>query len=247
MTDGEMVTGESLIALVLAGGLGTRLRPVVENQPKVLAEVGGHPFLQYLLNQLAEWHIQEVVLCTGHLGEQIEVRFGRDHDALRLIYSRESTPLGTAGALRLALPLIRSDTVLVLNGDSYCAADFAAFWRWHCLRQSAATMLLVSNPDTRRFGSVEVATDGRILRFEEKREGTSEPGLINAGVYLIERDLLRSIPTIGSVSLERDIFPGWIGGDFYGYRADGPFLDIGTPESYALAEDFFAKLMTPLT
>lgn len=227
--------------IVLAGGLGTRLRPVVENQPKVLAEVGGHPFLRYLLNQLAEWQIQEVVLCTGHLGEQIEARFGQNHDGLRLIYSRESAPLGTAGALRLALPLIRSDTALVLNGDSYCVADFAALWRWHCSRQAIATLLLINNPDTRRFGSVQLTPDGRILRFEEKRE-SSEPGLINAGVYLIARDLLRSIPTARLVSLEREMFPAWIGGNFYGYLATGPFLDIGTPESYAAAEVFFAKL-----
>ena len=129
----------------------------------------------------------------------------------------------------------------MLNGDSYCGADFAAFWRWHCLQQLTATVLLVNKPDTRRFGSVQVATDRRILRFEEKRD-SSEPGLINAGVYLIARERLQSIPTARPVSLEREMFPAWIGGDFYGYEAAGPFLDIGTPESYALAEEFFARL-----
>ena len=237
-----MAHRDGLTAIVLAGGLGTRLRPVVADQPKVLAEVGGHPFLKYLLDQLVEWRIQEVVLCTGHLGEQIEARFGADYRGLRLRYSRESSPLGTAGALRLALPSIQSDPVLVLNGDSYCGADFAAFWRWHCLQQSTATVLLVNKPDTRRFGSVQVATDGRILRFEEKRE-SAEPGAINAGVYLIARERLQSIPTAKPVSLEREMFPAWIGGDFYGYLAAGPFLDIGTPESYAAAAAFFAKVM----
>lgn len=237
-----MANRDGPTAVILAGGLGTRLRSVVENQPKVLAEVGGQPFLNYLLDQLVEWRIQAVVLCTGHLGEQIEARFGANYRGLRLRYSRESSPLGTAGALRLALPSIPSDPVLVLNGDSYCGVDFAAFWRWHRSRQSAATLLLVHNPDTRRFGSVRVATDGRILRFEEKRD-SAEPGSINAGVYLIARDLLRSIPIARPVSLEREMFPAWIGGDFYGYLAAGPFLDIGTPESYAAAEAFFAKLM----
>ncbi|HRD67641.1 MAG TPA: nucleotidyltransferase family protein [Candidatus Competibacter sp.] len=228
-------------AVILAGGLGTRLRSIIENQPKVLAEVSGHPFLKYILDQLIAWQIKDVVLCTGHLGEQIEARFGTDYQGLRLRYSRESIPLGTAGALRLALPSIQSDTALVLNGDSYCAADFAEFWRQHCARQATATMLLVNNPDTRRFGSVQIATDGRILQFEEKKEG-SKSGRINAGVYLLARDLLQSIPTTRPVSLEREIFPTWIGEDFYGHLAAGPFLDIGTPESYALAEKFFAGL-----
>ncbi|MGZ3606735.1 MAG: nucleotidyltransferase family protein [Syntrophales bacterium] len=228
----------SLTAIILAGGLGTRLRPVLDDQPKVLATVSGHPFLKYLLDQLASWQIQEVVLCTGYLGEQIELRFGLDYRGLRLIYSRELTPLGTAGALRLALPLINSDTVLVLNGDSYCPVDFDAFWRWHCLRKSAATLLLVNTHDTQRFGRVQVTADGQIMSFNEKKEA-AEAGLINAGVYLIETDILKSIPESGSVSLEREIFPGWIGLDFYGYQTAGPFLDIGTPESYSSAEVFF--------
>jgi len=239
-----MVAQINPTAVILAGGLGTRLKSVVENQPKVLADVSGHPFLKYLLDQLIAWQIKDVVLCTGYLGEQIEARFGTNYQGLRLRYSRESTPLGTAGALRLALPSIQSDTVLVLNGDSYCGVDFAKFWRRHCSCQAAATMLLVNISDTRRFGSVQVATDGRILRFEEKRE-TSEPGSINAGVYLLARQLLQSIPTTRPVSLEREIFPTWIGEDFYGHLATGPFLDIGTPESYALADKFLAGLTTP--
>jgi D-glycero-alpha-D-manno-heptose 1-phosphate guanylyltransferase len=235
-----------LTAAILAGGLGTRLRPVVENKPKVLANIGGHPFLKYLLDLLAAWRIREVVLCTGHLGEQVEAQFGPNYHGLRLRYSREPAPLDTAGALRLALPLIRSNTALVLNGDSYCAADFCAFRQWHRRQKSVATILLVNNTDPQRFGRVQVASDGHILRFEEKQE-SAEPGLINAGIYLIERDFLRSIPTTKPVSLEREIFPAWIGGDFYGYQAGSPFLDIGTPESYSVAEDFFAKLMTPTT
>ena len=214
----------------------------MEGQPKVLADIGGHPFLKYLLDQLTGWRIKKVVLCTGYLGEQIEAQFGADYHGLQLFYSREPAPLGTAGALRLALPLIESGTALVLNGDSYCAANFDAFWQWHCLKRSAATLLLVNNPDTERFGRVQVAADGHITRFDEKKAG-AEPGLINAGVYLIENYFLQSIPEASQLSLEREIFPYWIGRDFYGFQAAGPFLDIGTPESYALAESFFAKIM----
>jgi len=237
----QMAARPSITAAILAGGLGTRLRPVVMDQPKVLAAIGGYPFLKYLLDQLASWRIQKVVLCTGYLGEQIESRFGQDYQGLRLIYSREPMPLGTAGALRLALPLIDSDTVLVLNGDSYCKADFDAFWRWHDLRRSVATLLLVNNPDAQRFGRVRIAADGQIISFDEKK-ADAEPGLINAGIYLVNRGLIKSIPESGAVSLEREIFPAWIGMDFYGCQAAGPFLDIGTPESYASAEVFFAGM-----
>ena len=232
----------NLTAVVLAGGLGTRLRSVVKDQPKVLAEIAGRPFLSYLLEQLARWRIEEVVLCIGYLGGQIESQFGRFYSGLRLIYSPEPMPLGTAGAVRSAVPFIGTETVLVLNGDSYCEANFDAFWQWHCLKGSAATMLLVNSPNTERFGRVRIAADGRITRFDEKKNG-AEPGLINAGIYLTNINLLRSLPETNPLSLEREVFPSWIGQNFYGFQTDSSFLDIGTPESYALAEDFFAKFV----
>ena len=228
-----------LTAVVLAGGLGERLRTVVEDRPKVLAEVDGRPFLVYVLDQLVSWGIQESVLCTGYLGEQIKSKFGNSFKTVLLRYSQEPSPMGTAGALRFALPLFRSDTVLVLNGDSYCEVDMEGFWGWHCAQKSDATLLLVRNTDTQRYGGVKTDNHGRIIRFTEK-EGAAGPGLINAGIYLIKRSLLELISETKPVSLERHIFPSWIGRNFYGYQARGPFLDIGTPESYAAAQAFFA-------
>ena len=113
-------------AAILAGGLGTRLRSVVPDRPKVLAEIGGRPFIEILLDQVAAAGIRTAVLCTGYLGDQIEARLGTRRGPLALRYSREVEPLGTGGALRLALPMLASDTVLVLNGDSYCDADLRA-------------------------------------------------------------------------------------------------------------------------
>ena len=235
-----METFSNVTAAILAGGLGTRLRSVLGDRPKVLAEVGGRPILQYLLDQIAYLEIRRVVLCTGFLGEQIESRFGDSYGSLHLVYSRELSPLGTAGALRLALPLFQSDSVLVLNGDSYCKADLRSFWTWHCLRRAEATLLLVETSDTGRYGRVEIDEEGRILKFAEKiNEGGR--GLINAGIYLLENRFLQSIPDRYPVSLERDIFPSWIGGKLYGYKSKGQFLDIGTPESYVLAEEFFTE------
>jgi NDP-sugar pyrophosphorylase family protein len=227
------------IAVILAGGLGTRLRPIIADRPKVLAEVQGHPFLASLLDQVAAAEIKTVVLCTGYLGEQVRETFGNTYKNLHLVYSQESSPLGTAGALRFAFPLFASDTVLVMNGDSFCEADLNAFWSWHCVRGAEATILLTEVADTRRYGRVQVDMEGRVLGFEEKGDANG-PGWVNAGIYLFKRCMLETIPVDKVISLEREVFPAWIGGGLYGYRSEGRFLDIGTPESYTMAEQFFA-------
>lgn len=226
-------------AAILAGGLGTRLRSIVADRPKVLAEVRGRPFLAYLLDQVAAAGVKMVVLCTGYLGEQVRETFGDTYRSLRLFYSQESSPLGTAGALRLALPLFESDTVLVMNGDSFCETNLGTFWTWHCAREAAATLRLIKVVDTRRYGRVQIDANGRVFGFDEKGD-TSAPGWINAGIYLLKRHLLQAIPTSGAVSLEREIFPTWISRGLYGYQSAGRFLDIGTPEAYAATEQFFA-------
>ena len=229
-----------MTAAILAGGLGTRLRSVLGDRPKVLAKVRGRPILQYLLDQIAYLEIRRVVLCTGYFGEQIESYFGNSYGSLHLVYSRELSPLGTAGALRLALPLFQSDSVLVLNGDSYCKADLRSFWSWHCLRGAEGTLLLVETSDTGRYGRVETDEKGLILRFDEKINKGGR-GWINAGTYLLGNRFLQSIPDRYPISLEQDILPSWIGGKLYGYKSKGQFLDIGTPESYILAEEFFTE------
>jgi len=226
-------------AAILVGGLGTRLRPVVAEVPKVLAEVRGRPFLAYLLDQLAAAGVRYVVLCTGYLREQVQATFGDSYSSLRLAYSREPSPLGTAGALRLALPLFKSDPVLVMNGDSFCKADLRDFWAWHQARGANATVLLTKVSDTSRYGRVHVNTDGLVLSFDEKNNKGGS-GWINAGIYLLSYRLLLTIPRNGAVSLEREVFPAWICRELYSYRSEGRFLDIGTPEAYALAEQFFA-------
>ena len=230
----------SVTAAILAGGLGTRLRSVVADRPKVLAEIRGRPFLAHLLDQLAAAGVRYVVLCTGYLGEQVQSLFGDSYGNLRLVYSQELSPLGTAGALRLALPLLKSDSVLVMNGDSFCEADLRTFWAWHCARGADATLLLTQMPKTKRYGRVHVDAEGVVLSFDEKgdKRGT---GWINAGIYLLNHRLLLTIPANRAVSLEREMFPAWIGRGLYGYRSEGRFLDIGTPKAYDVAERFFVQ------
>lgn len=222
---------------ILAGGLGTRLRSVMADKPKVLAEIEGQPFLKYLLDQLNSTGFRNVVICTGYLGEKIQARFGNTYLALNLIYSKESKPLGTAGAVRLALPILKSDTIMIMNGDSFCDANFKKFWEYHLTRSADATLFLTKVSDTSRFGRVNIDRAGRIVSFEEK--GKSGVGWINGGIYLISRSYLSEIPQKRAVSFEKDLFPNWINRGFYGYQSRGHFIDIGTEESYNLAKKFF--------
>lgn len=227
---------ENMTAVILAGGLGTRLRSVVPDKPKVLADVGGRPFIEYLLDQLAQEGVQSVVLCTGYMGDQLQHRFGTAYKTMALCYSREPHPLGTGGALRLALPMLESDTVLVLNGDSYCGARLNELMIWHAERQSQATILLTETDDTRRYGRVQIDEEGRILQFLEKTD-TQGPGWVNAGIYLMKRQMIQSIETERAVSIEREVFPDWIGKGLHGFRCDGRLWDIGVPDAYAEARN----------
>lgn len=223
---------------ILAGGLGTRLRSVVADRPKVLALIHGRPFLSYLLDRLCDFHPAEIVLCAGYMGEQLRETFGDSHRGARLIYSQEPAPLGTAGALSFALPLFKSQNVLALNGDTFCDVDLNAMYAWHNAHQANATLALVHLPDTSRYGCVVTDDENHLTRFEEKKE-KSGAGWINGGVYLLRRGFIESIPTDHTVSIERETFPNWIGRELYGWKSEGRFIDIGTPESYSSAESFF--------
>lgn len=229
----------SVQAVILAGGKGTRLKSVVADRPKVLAEVSGKPFICHLLQFLASFGIRRAILCTGYMSELVRDTLGDRQAEISLEYSVEADLLDTAGAVRLALPLISSDPVLVMNGDSFFAADLAAFYREHKIRQACASLMLGRVDDVSRYGSVLIDDDGKVLRFAEK-QFTKGAGLISAGIYLLGRGVLRQIPTGRPVSFEREVFPGLVGSGLYGHIAAGSFLDIGTPESYAAAESFLS-------
>lgn len=235
-----MVDLANVTVAILAGGLGMRLRPIVFDKPKVLAEIHRKPFLEYLLEQLSAFNFKEIVLCTGYLGDQIKEKFGNSYKSLSLSYSQESSPLGTSGAVRLALPLLKSQIVMVMNGDSYCDADLKKLCQFHLEKGADATILLTKVSDTSRYGSVEVRKDGQIIRFQEKKEN-SGAGFINAGIYLFKRALLLQIPQRRAVSFEKEMFPNWIGKNLYGFKSKGKFIDIGIPEAYLEAEHFFSK------
>lgn len=234
------------VALVLVGGFGTRLRGVVGDRPKALAVISGRPFLAWQLDTLAAQGVGHAVLCTHYLSEMIEAEFpaGPQPNGMSLSYSREPEPLGTGGALRLGLEAAPSgaDEVLGVNGDTFCAFDLVAFQASHRAAAARASILLAPVDDIGRYGSVEAGDDGRVTRFHEKAASgaAAQPGWINAGIYLLSRPLLAALPLGQPVSLERDVFPHWIGQGLYAHRGGSRFLDIGTPESYRAAERYLA-------
>jgi NDP-sugar pyrophosphorylase family protein len=194
--------------------------------------------LTLLFDQLAAAAIEEVALLTGFQSKQVRETLGDSYAGMRLIYSEEPLPLGTAGAVRWALPKLAAPTVLVLNGDSYCAVDFVAFRNYHERTAAQVSLVLARASGASRYGSVYAGNDGRVERFAEK--SALSTGWINAGIYLLERSLLEPIPVGQPLSLEREVFPGWVErGLVFGFRGGDRFLDIGTPEGYAQAAQFF--------
>lgn len=228
-------------AFVLCGGLGTRLRPVLHDRPKSMALVGGVPFLQRLLENVRAQGVDQVILGTGYMAEQIEDFFGDGRDfALRIRYSREEEPHGTGGALKLGESLL-SDPLVVLNGDSYVEWNLPAARELFDQHDASLVMVLQTAPDVSRYGSVAVAPDGRVIDFVEK--GTrSGAGLINAGVYLLRKEIVSALPAGKAISLERDVFPGLLSGKVYGLISEGIFIDIGIPADLERAQTLLATL-----
>lgn len=232
---------ENIPAIILAGGKGTRLRSVVFDRPKPLAEVLGRPYITFLLDQLVEAGCRQVVISTGYKAHMIEEALGTEYRSLRLSYAVEAEPLGTGGGIRLAMEQLESETILVLNGDSYCDADLAAYADWFFQNGRVASLLLAEVEDSSRYGQVELDEAGLVTSFVEKGAGEG-PGFINAGIYLLKRSVMEGISAGSAFSMERDVFPGLIGSGLFGYPVEAAFLDIGTPESYAETEVFFTGI-----
>ena len=227
---------EQIPAVLLVGGMGTRLQPVLPSTPKPLAPVGGVPFLELLVRQVRSQGIRRLVLCTGHRAEQIEDVFGdgRKWD-VAIEYSRESRPLGTAGALKLAERLLLPwAEFLVMNGDSFLEFEFPRLQRFHREHGGLASIAVRRVPDASRYGTVELDPRQRVIGFMEKKNSAA-PGIVNGGVYLFKRAVLEHIPD-GPASLEKDTFPRLLDYGVYAAEQAGMFIDIGTPEDYRRAQ-----------
>ena len=222
--------------------MGTRLQPVLPSTPKPLAPVGDVPFLELLVLQLRSQGIRHLVMCTGHRGEQIEQAFrdGRKWD-VSIEYSRESRPLGTAGALKLAERcLLGVPEILVMNGDSFLEFDFPEFLRFHRGHGGLVSMAVRKVRDASRYGTVQLDAHFRVVGFWEKKN-IRAPGIVNGGVYLFGSGALQYL-SHGPASLENDIFPRLLDHGVYAAEQVGVFIDIGTPEDYARAQSLRQSL-----
>jgi len=238
-------------AIILAGGLGTRLRPAVADRPKVLALVNGKPFIEYLLAYLAGQGIQRMILSVGYLGEQVQLEIGNGSRwGMVIEYIKEKEPLGTGGALKLCSHGLQGP-FFALNGDTLFRVSLRELWQCHKFHQTIATVSLrkiarVDFDDHSQRGCVILDPNGKIQIFDEKPRLGRDPGIINGqsddiltngGVYILTPEALASLEPGQTASLEREVFPDIAAiGQLAGCPQLGYFIDIGTPQSLASFE-----------
>lgn len=214
-------------AVVLAGGLGTRLRTAVADVPKPMAPVGGRPFLERLLDYWVLQGVHRAILAVGYMHELIRAHFGQRYRGCEIEYSVEDQPLGTGGALLHALPVVKNERFLVLNGDTYFAIPLQQLIEFHEHKSADITMSLFRSNDARYTG-VALDARGRVTGFSGR-------GLVNGGVFLFQRDAVPAPRGKGPLSLEKDLLASHEGAIF-GRVFDAPFVDIGVPEDWRAAE-----------
>ena len=228
-------------AIILAGGFGTRLASVVSDRPKVLADIDGRPFIEILLDSLADNGFQRVILAVGFKADLIQSVLGESYRGMKIIYSSESYPLGTGGSMAAASFLAEGEIVSVMNGDSWCKIDHSSVLQDFEKGLCNIALAIAHVPDASRFGMVECDKEGFISRFGEK-EVTGRPGWVNAGVYYFRRSVLewlRRFPT--PCSFEVEVLPSLLQSKIRAIPSQGEFIDIGIPESYYSAPSFFQR------
>lgn len=225
--------------IILAGGLGTRLRDSVQNLPKAMAPVNGKPFLEYQFDFISKFGFRKIILATGYLSASVENYFGNQYKSLKLVYSVEPEPLGTGGAVKLAFSQVTSPHALILNGDTLFRINLDLFFQKHIENLASVSVAVRQVEDASRYGLVECDENMNITAFREKSED-SFPGLINGGTYLIRSKYFRSLDLSDNFSLEKDMFARML--DREKYKAcifNNYFLDIGVPSDYLRAQTDF--------
>jgi D-glycero-alpha-D-manno-heptose 1-phosphate guanylyltransferase len=222
-------------AIILAGGLGTRLKGVIKDIPKPMAPIAGKPFLHYVFQYLTRYHIKKVILAVGYKYEAIENEFGKSYLGISIEYAIENEPLGTGGAIANALRFTKNDDVFLLNGDTYFDVDLYALYAHHKLSGSQLTLSLKPMQNFDRYGTVELKGT-QITAFNEKMQVAK--GLVNGGVYALNRGLLSNPRLPKKFSFEKDIMEHYVlQFDMQAYFSDGYFIDIGVPDDYELAQN----------
>lgn len=226
--------------IILCGGLGTRLQSVVQDRPKPMAEIHGRPFVSLIVDQYLRHGARRFIFSTGHRGEMIEEWFGRHRGSYDTMFIRDPTPLGTGGALARAMTLVRSNPVLVLNGDSLCEIDPSRLLRFHALKRARATVAVTHQEDRPDTGAVMLADDDRVLSIVEKPR-IRVSGYDSAGIYVFDRSISSLFPSHSPWSLERDLLPKLVTQGFYGFVTASALYDIGTPDRLARFRDVWQE------
>lgn len=223
--------------VILCGGLGTRLKPIISDKPKVLAKIGNVTFLDILINNISFYGFKNIILCIGHLKDHIKRHFDYycndyyTYNDYNIKFSEENEPLGTGGALKNAELLIESDPFIVMNGDSICNINFKKFIDFHIDKKALLSMVLARSVISKDYGIVSLDNSSKIISFNEKSVDNNN-ALINAGIYIMQKDVFSYMPKQKTFSLEYDLFPKLCDGRFYGFITESEIIDIGTPERY---------------
>jgi len=227
--------------VILAGGLGKRLKSVTGDTQKVLAKIGDQPFLEILIDYIASQGGRRFILCIGHGSGAVEAYFKNKYKDREIIFSNEESPLGTGGAIKQGSALVKTDTFLAMNGDCFCVIDYKGLIAFHQKHKAKATLAVTLMPDTRDYGTIEIASNGTIKAFKEKQQMASS-GFINTGTYCFDSDIFSLVKIPSKFSIEYDFFPHLVGKGFYAFEVENRFVDIGTPERYSWAKEHLKNL-----
>jgi D-glycero-alpha-D-manno-heptose 1-phosphate guanylyltransferase len=222
-----------MTTILLCGGLGTRLRNVVSDVPKVMAPINGKPFLEYLINYIRKFNVGEIILSVGYKANIIKDYFGSS-----VLYAEESTPLGTAGAVSLCKNFLKAESseFLLINGDTFFAIDIDELFRKHRETNANISLALARVKDTQRYARVLIDKNNKVIRIEKGLEG---PGLITGGIFVFKKEMLEYFPEKGS--LEEDVIAKFIDGTTYGFPFNDYFVDIGIEKDYKSCMTYLPK------
>lgn len=230
---------EDIDVLILCGGRGSRLWEVISDRPKPMASIEQRPFLDILIDYFSRFGLRRFILCTGYMSEVIERYYRSKQTGLEIVFSDESKPLGTAGAVKNAEKFIQSRTFLVANGDSFCEIELHKFFVFHLEHRAVLSIAVTESKGNEDIGSIRLDADRKIIGFREKEQIQGE-GFTNTGIYLFEKRILSKIKQGRPCSLEYELFPELIGRACYGYVSATKLVDIGTPERLKWARESFA-------
>ncbi len=229
-------------AIILAGGMGTRLKTIISDLPKPMAPIMNVPFLTYQLNYLKHFGIKKVIFSVGYLSEKIIAHYNQSFENISIEYSIEKNPLGTGGGIRMAMSNLNEDLVLILNGDSFFDLNLEQFYNLHLEQKAEFSLALRYLNNSERYGNIEFNSSHQITSFIEKNQ-LNQSGYINAGVYILSKKLyLQNTKPDINFSIEKDFFEKQLNQLIIkGFEFKDYFIDIGIPEDYLKAQDDFKE------